>query len=84
MNICQFNKLKKFDSELVTAVKCKCKRGFSSSELDYLIEVGKELGIYCGNRSCPNCVLTFLIALGNPYIEFKEKMEKKKNEKEKD
>lgn len=81
MNICQYNKLKRFDSELTLAVKCNCKRGFMNDELDYLIQVGSELGIECNNRNCPKCVLDFLINLGKPYLAFKDKLESKKKKK---
>lgn len=55
----------------------------SSQELNPLIEVGNQIGIFIQDRNCSKCVLNFLRKLGREYEAYKSEEEnKKKTQKE--
>lgn len=82
MKITIYNKLKKYDSYLTTAVKANYIRSLTTKEVDELVEIGSELKITLTNRSCGTCILGFMKKLGVPYLEQKEKLKDKKENKE--
>lgn len=76
-----FKILEKYNSYFITASKADFIRGLTTTQLNELIEVANELGIYYKNNHCPKCVLEFMKKLAVPYFEHKEKVEKKQAEK---
>lgn len=84
MKITVYNKLKKYESYLTTAYKADYIRGLTNVQLDELIALGAEVGIMFKNNHCPKCTLGFIKRLAVPYFEQKEKLEEKKNAKERE
>ena len=73
----QYTKLSKYDNYLFTASKADFIRGMTNSDVEYLINVGNELGIYYKNNHCPKCLLDFIKRLSVPYYDYKSKEDKK-------
>lgn len=76
-----FKILEKYDSYFITASKADFIRGLTTTQLNELIGVANELGIYYKNNHCPKCVLEFMKKLAVPYFEHKENAEKKQAKK---
>ena len=76
-----FKILEKYDSYFITASKADFIRGLTTTQLNELIAVAPELGIYYKNNHCPKCTLTFMKQLAVPYFEHKENLEKKQAKK---
>ena len=76
-----FKILEKYDSYFITASKADFIRGLTTNQLNELIGVAAELGIYYKNNHCPKCVLEFMKKLAVPYFEHKENVEKKQAKK---
>ena len=76
-----FKILEKYDSYFITASKADFIRGLTTTQLNELIGVAAELGIYYKNNHCPKCTLTFMKQLAVPYFEHKESVEKKQAKK---
>ena len=83
MKITAYNKLRKYESYLITAHKANYIRALTNSQVEELIEIGNEVGIHYKNNHCPKCALEFMKKLAVPYFEQKQKLEDKKNGKEK-
>lgn len=64
-----FVNLKKYEDYLRTAYKYNYVRGVTSTELDEMIELGKQLGIDYIRKNCPRCNLEFIKRLGTIYYE---------------
>ena len=76
-----FKILEKYDSYFITASKADFIRGLTTTQLNELIGVASELGIYYKNNHCPKCTLEFMKKLAVPYFEHKESVEKKQANK---
>ena len=76
-----FKILEKYDSYFITASKADFIRGLTTTQLNELIGVAAELGIYYKNNHCPKCTLEFMKKLAVPYFEHKENVEKKQAKK---
>ena len=76
-----FKILEKYDSYFITASRADFIRGLTTTQLNELIGVANELGIYYKNNHCPKCVLEFMKKLAVPYFEHKENVEKKQAKK---
>lgn len=76
-----FKSLEKYDTYLTTASKADFIRSLTTTQLDELIGIGAELGIYYKNNHCPKCTLEFIKKLAVPYFEHKDNLSKKKTEK---
>ena len=76
-----FKILEKYDSYFITASKADFIRGLTTNQLNELIGVAAELGIYYKNNHCPKCTLEFMKKLAVPYFEHKENVEKKQAKK---
>ena len=76
-----FKILEKYDSYFITASKADFIRGLTTTQLNELIGVANELGIYYKNNHCPKCTLEFMKKLAVPYFEHKETVEKKQAKK---
>lgn len=76
-----FKILEKYDSYFLTASKADFIRGLTTTQLNELIGVANELGIYYKNNHCPKCTLEFMKKLAVPYFEHKENVEKKQAKK---
>lgn len=76
-----FKILEKYDSYFITASKADFIRGLTTTQLNELIAIGNELGIYYKNNHCPKCTLEFMKKLAVPYFEHKENLEKKQAKK---
>lgn len=76
-----FKILEKYDSYFITASKADFIRGLTTTQLNELIGVAAELGIYYKNNHCPKCILEFMKKLAVPYFEHKENVEKKQAKK---
>lgn len=76
-----FKTLEKYDSYFLTASKADFIRGLTTPQLDELIAVGAEVGVYYKNNHCPKCTLDFMKKLAVPYFEHKESLEKKSTKK---
>lgn len=83
MKITAYNKLRKYEPYLITAYKANYIRALTNIQVEELIEIGNEVGIYYKNNHCPKCALEFVKKLAVPYFEQKQKLEEKKNGKEK-
>lgn len=79
-----FKILEKYDSYFLTASKADFIRGLTTTQLNELIGVANELGIYYKNNHCPKCTLEFMKKLAVPYFEHKENVEKKQAKKSKE
>lgn len=75
-----YKSLTKYDSYMLTAYKADFIRALSSHELDELIAIGAELGIYYRDNHCPKCVLEFIKKLAVPYFEHQKSLTEKKSE----
>lgn len=82
MKLGTFQKLRKYEGWLTTAIRGNFIRSLTNTQVEELIVIGKEEGINHVNNHCPKCTLDFIKKLAVPYFEFKEKMENKKKEKE--
>ncbi len=82
MNI--YNKLRKFEINLLTAYKADFIRALTNKDLEELISIGEELDIIYKNNHCPKCTLNFIKKLAVPYFEQKQKLEEKKCLKDKE
>lgn len=82
MKITIYNKLRKFDYYITTATRGNYIRSLSTTQVEELKSIGKELGIELQNGHCPKCLLDFIKKLGIPYLEQKDKLEQKKKDKE--
>lgn len=82
MKITVYNKLRKYESYLTTAVKGNYIRSLTNTQVEELIGIGKEIGIEHKNNHCPTCTLAFMKKLAIPYFEQKQKLENKKEEKQ--
>ena len=76
-----FKILEKYDSYFITASKADFIRDLTTTQLNELIGVAAELGIYYKNNHCPKCTLEFMKKLAVPYFEHKENVEKKQAKK---
>ena len=76
-----FKILEKYNSYFITASKADFIRGLTTTQLNELIAIGNELGIYYKNNHCPKCTLEFMKKLAVPYFEHKENVEKKQAKK---
>lgn len=81
MKITIYNKLRKYESYLITAHEGNYIRSLTNSQIEDLITIGAELGIEYKNNHCPACALAFVKKLAVPYMEQKKKLETKKEEK---
>lgn len=84
MKITVYNKLRKYESYLITAHEGNYIRSLTNTQVEELISIGKEIGILYKNNHCPKCALDFVKKLAIPYFEQKEKLELKKQEKNND
>jgi len=81
MKINVYNKLRKYESFLQTALEGNFIRSLTNSQMEELIAIGAEIGINHKNNHCPACALAFIKKLAVPYFEQKTKLESKKAEK---
>ena len=81
MKITVYNKLKKYESFLITAHQGNYIRSLTNVQIEELIAIGNEIGISYKNNHCPKCALDFVKKLAVPYFEQKDKLELKKKEK---
>lgn len=77
MKINLFNRLRKYETWMYTAVKADYIRGLTATQMNDLIDIASELGIKHVNNHCPKCNLDFVRKIGVLFFEQKEKMEKK-------
>lgn len=73
------DRLSKYEIHLKTAYKADFIRSLTSTELEGLIEIGKELGIIYKPNSCPKCRLSFVKRLADLY--YNDQVETKKRSK---
>lgn len=78
-----YYRLRKYESYLITASKANYIRGLNNKQIDELISIGAEIGIYYKNNHCPSCLLAFVKKLAKPYLQQKESLKKKEEEKKK-
>lgn len=83
MKITTFNKLKKYESYLYSAKHLDCMRGLTNTQMEELLEIGKEIDIIGVNNHCPKCALNFVKRLATPYFEQKQKNEENANKRQK-
>ena len=76
-----FKTLEKYDSYFITASKADFIRGLTTPQLNELIAVAAELGVYYKNNHCPKCTLEFMKKLAVPYFEHKENIKNKQAKK---
>lgn len=81
MKITVYNKLKKYESFLLTAHEANFIRSLTNTQMEDLIKIGAEIGILHKNNHCPKCALEFVKKLAIPYFEQKKKLELKNQEK---
>lgn len=81
MKITIYNKLKKYESFLLTAHEANFIRSLTNSQMEDLISIGAEINILYKNNHCPKCALEFVKKLAIPYFEQKKKLELKNQEK---
>lgn len=84
MKMPTYYRLKKFEDYLTTAHQANYIRALTNSEVDKLIEIGNELGIYYKNNHCGKCLLSFIKQLAIPYFKQKKQLEEKKCLKDKE
>lgn len=73
MKVTVFEKLKKYESYLITAHEANFIRSLTNTQMEELIGIGAELGIIYVNNHCPKCALDFVKKLSILYYEYKEK-----------
>jgi len=83
MKITAFNKLRKYEDYLTTAIKGNYIRSLTNTQIEELIAIGDEVGIKYKNNHCPKCALDFVKKLATPYFEQKTKLEEKKRNESK-
>ena len=82
MKITVYNKLRKYESYMYSAVNCNFIRSMNIKQVEELEEIAKELNIQFKYNHCPKCLLDLMKKFGNGYFEQKKKLEdKKKGEK---
>lgn len=78
-----YNRLKVYESYLITAKEADYIRGLTNSQIEDMISIGNALGIFYKNNHCPKCALEFVKKLAVPFYAAKKQMEETKNEKRK-
>lgn len=76
-----YYKLRKYENYLITASKANYIRGLNNKQIDELISIGAEIGIYYKNNHCPSCLLAFVKKLSKPYLQQQESLKMKEEEK---
>lgn len=84
MKMPTYYRLRKYEDYLTTAYKANYIRSLTNKEVDELIDIGNELGIYYKNNHCGKCLLEFIKRLATPYFEQQKKLEVKKCLKDKE
>ena len=79
-----YDRLTKYNSYLYTAHNADYIRALSNREVDELIEIGNELGIYYKNNHCPKCALEFVKKLAVQYFAYKPEVKEPVSEKAKE
>lgn len=79
-----FEKLKKYESYLITAHEANFIRSLTNTQMEELIGIGAELGIIYVNNHCPKCALDFIKKLSIPYYEEKQRSESKPKKEKKE
>lgn len=73
MSIKLYNRLRKYEKYLYTALYADYIRTLTNRDVEELIECGEELGISYKNNHCPKCLFDFVKKLAAPYFEQKKK-----------
>ena len=81
MRIDLYQRLRRYEHYLYTALKAGYIRSLTSVQMNELSEIGAEIGIPYKHTGCPLCALKFVKALAVPYFDQQEKMKNKKAKK---
>ena len=81
MRIIEFNRLRKYESYLATALRGNFIRSMSIKQVEEIEDISMELGMGWKYNHCPNCLLNQMKRLAVEYFKQKEKNENNKKKK---